>query len=131
MTTELYIHCFIACLIGNIVHVAFKIKSLTDDHKIANLQFSLWEYLKMDKWALLLDIIASFALVYIIDEWLDMDSRIISKIKTLFFFVGLTGSYVVLTLTSVAKKRFRAAVDHKTNKADEIDGTLGTPTPTK
>lgn len=131
MTAELYLQCFIACFIGNLTHIAFKVKSLSDDHKIANLQFSFIEYLKMDKWALLLDVAASFALVYIIDEWLDMDSRIISKIKTLFFFVGITGSYAVLQLTSVAKKRFRAAVDHKTNKADEIDGTLGKPTPTK
>lgn len=105
-------------------------RSLAVDHKIANLQFSIGKYISDDKWALIVDAGASFALVYLADEWLDFDERILGKIKSIFVFVGFTGSYVILQLMSVAKKKFRAAVDFKTNKSDELDGTIGVPTPT-
>jgi len=45
MTLQLYIHCVIACLIGNLLHIGFKIISLQKDHKIANLEFSVGKYL--------------------------------------------------------------------------------------
>lgn len=131
MTHELYFQCVIACLIGNIIHIAFKVRSLAVDHKVANLQFSLGTYLKDDKWALLVDALASFGLVFVADEWLDIDSRIVSKIKTIFVLVGLSGSYVILELMSVAKSNFRKSIDFKTDIADKATGTLGTPTPTK
>lgn len=130
MTHQIYFQCVIACLIGNLLHIAFKVRSLAVDHKIANLQFSIGKYISNDKWALIVDAGASFALVYLADEWLDFDERILGKIKSIFVFVGFTGSYVILQAMSVAKKKFRNAVDFKTNKSDELDGTLGVPTPT-
>lgn len=130
MTHEIYYQCVLACLIGNLLHIAFKVRSLAVDHKIANLQFSVGKYIKDDKWALIVDAASSFALVYLADEWLDFDERILGKIKSIFVFVGFTGSYVVLQVMSVAKRKFRSAVDFKTNKSDELDGTLGAPTPT-
>lgn len=131
MTHELYFQCVIACLIGNIIHIAFKVRSLAVDHKVANLQFSLGTYLKDDKWALIVDALSSFGLVFVADEWLDMDPRIISKIKTIFVLVGFSGSYVILQLMSVAKSKFRQAVDFKTTKSDISDGVdPTTPTPT-
>lgn len=131
MTTELYIHCLAASLIGALLHVLVKIRSLAQDHKVANLEFSIKDYLNKDKWALIVDVLCSLILVYVIDEWLEMDSRIIGKIKSIFVFVGFTGSYVVLQLMSVAKKKFRDAVDYKTNEADKASGNLDKPTPAK
>lgn len=130
MTHEIYLKCVLACLIGNILHVAFKIRSLSVDHKAANLQFSFGKYIKDDKIALIVDALSSFGLVYLADEWLDFDERILGKIKSIFIFVGFSGSYIVMQLMSVATAKFRAAVDFKTNKSDALDGTLGTPTPT-
>jgi len=78
-----------------------------------------------------MDVFASFAVVYLIDEFLEMDSRLIGKIKTIFVFVGFTGSYVILQIMSVAKSNFRKAVDYKTNQADAANNTLDKPTPTK
>ena len=131
MTTEIYIHCVIASMVGVLFHVAIKIKSLWDDHKKANLQFSIRQYFADDWIALIVDTFAALILVYLIDEWFDLDARLLSKIKSLFFFVGFTGSYILLQILSVAKKNFRKSVDWKTNIADEQNGTLGTPTPTK
>jgi len=131
MTHEQYLQCVIACLIGNIIHLFFKIRSLAKDHKIANLEFSFPQYIKDDKWAIIMDFVSSFGLVYIADEWLgDLGSYAIGKMKSIFVFVGFSGSYVILQSMSVAKSKFRKAVDFKTNKSDEQDGTQGTPTPT-
>lgn len=131
MTTELYIHCFIACLIGNLLHVLVKIRSMAKDHKDANLIFSVRQYLTDDKWALLLDVVASFALVYLVPEWLDWDSRIVGKIRSIFIFVGFTGSYIILQAFSVAKKNFRAATKYKAKGFDESTGNADAPTPVK
>jgi hypothetical protein len=130
MTTELYIHCVIASLLGVMFHVSVKIKSLYEDHKRANLKFSVGKYFSDDWIALIVDIIAALVLVYLVDEWLDADSRLLNKIKSIFFFVGFTGSYVILQILSVAKSRFRKSIDEKTNTADAATGDLHTPTPT-
>ncbi len=123
MTHEQYFDCLIACLVGNFLHICFKIFSLNKDHKKANMDFSIGSYLKDDKWALLMDFASSFALVFLADERLgDLGSYAISKIKSIFVFIGFTGSYVILQAMSVAKKKFRATVDQKTNELDQIKG---------
>lgn len=117
MSTELYIQCFVACVIGNLIHITFKILGLSKDYKKANMPFSLGQYFKDDGWALLADFAASAGLVYIADEWIN-DPAIMGKIKTAFVVVGFTGSYVILYFTSRAKAKFQKVVDEKTNIAD-------------
>lgn len=131
MTRELYIDCVVACLIGNVLHLCFKILSLWKNHKQANLQFSVGGFLKDDKWALIVDFFSSLTVVYLVDEWLEFNEYIIGKIKTIFVFIGFTGSYVILSFMSVAEKKFRNAIGHKTDIADTSTGTMNTPTPTK
>jgi hypothetical protein len=131
MTTEIYIHCVVASLLGVVFHIAVKIKSLHDDHKVANLKFSVAQYLKDDWIALVVDVLAALILVYLVSEWVSEDSRILTKMKSIFVFVGYTGSSVLMQVLSVAKKNFRKAVDYKTNIADASTGTLDNPTPTK
>lgn len=104
---------------------------MQQDHKVANLEFSIGKYIRNDKYALIVDALASFALVYLADEWLDFDDRITGKLKSIFVFVGFTGSYVILQMMSVAKANFRKAVDHKTSQSDKLDDTLDKPTPTE
>ena len=121
MTHAQHYEMVVACLIGNLLHVCFKIYSLNKDYKKANIDFSVMTYLSDDKWGLIMDVAASFALVYLAEEWLgDLGNYAFSKIKSIFVFVGFTGSYVILQAMSVAKKRFRQIVDEKTNKADNI-----------
>lgn len=121
----------VATLIGNILHIAFKIYSLWKNHKKANLEFSIGKFFKDDKWAIIVDFMASFALVYVVDEWLNFNEYIIGKIKSIFVFIGFTGSYVITLAMGVAERKFRAAIDHKSNIADSHSGTLDKPTPTE
>ena len=131
MTHELYIQCVIAALIGNVVHILFKIISLVKEHKVANIEFTFKGYLKDDKWVIMADLASAFALVFIVDEWVVDDSYawILSKMKSIFFFVGLTGSYVIMYFGSVATKKLQKAIDYKTSIADTASGTLDQPTP--
>lgn len=118
MTHEQFIHCYVACLIGNIAHIAIKWNSTGVDYKKANeVPLSLWEFLKMEKRAVIADAVSSLGLVYIADEWLNSE-YVVSKIKTLFIFVGFTGSYLIMQLSSVSKARLRSIVDRKTDIAD-------------
>jgi hypothetical protein len=83
------------------------------------MEFSFIQYIKDDKWALLMDFVASVVLVYLADEWLgELGNYALNKIKSVFVFIGFTGSYVILQAMSVAKKRFRTVVDAKSNIAD-------------
>lgn len=117
MTRELFIECFIACLIGNIIHIAFKAYSLSQDYQKANVKFTFRQFVMHDKFALLLDLVGSFGLVYLADEWIN-NEYVMGKIKTLFIVIGFTGSYFILYFASVSKKKFQKIVDEKTDIAD-------------
>jgi hypothetical protein len=120
MNLELYAKCVIACLLGNICHIAIKYNSLYVDYKKANVNYGFRQFIKDDKRALIVDAILSFAAVYLIDEFVIASDWILDKVKIFFFFVGLTGSYLVMQLLSVGKDKFRQIIDFKTDKADGI-----------
>ncbi len=118
---DLYIHCFVACLIGNIIHLAIAYAKISKDFKTANLNLSLWQYVKNERAAIIADLVSSMGLVYIADEWLHSE-YILEKIKTAFVLVGLSGSYLIMWALSKSKTVLQKAVDEKTNIAD-----FGTP----
>jgi hypothetical protein len=80
--------------------------------------FTFRQYFKDDGYAIFVDFLFSFAVVYIVDELIIESEWLMNKIKIFFLFVGFTGSYVIMQIMSVAKKKFRAVVDTKTNIAD-------------
>lgn len=117
MTTELYIQCYVACLIGNLIHLAIAYRSRSKDFTTLNNSLGLLEFIKMEKAALISDFFASMGLVYIANEWID-SPYIMGKIKTAFVLVGFTGSYAILALTGRSKAKFRQEADNKSNIAD-------------
>jgi len=119
MTHEQFFHCYIACLIGNLVHICVNWNSKRIDYKTANEpQPSLWGFIKIEKSAVIADLVSSLGLVYVADEWID-SAYVMEKIKTAFVIVGVTGSYLIMQVASVSKKRLREIVDKKTDIADK------------
>lgn len=118
---NLFIDCFIACLIGNIIHLAIAYAKISKDFKTANLTLTLWQYVKNERAAIIADLAASMGLVYLADEWL-YSEYVLEKIKTAFVLVGLSGSYLIMWGLSKSKSVLQKAVDEKTNIAD-----FGTP----
>lgn len=111
MTHAQWFQCFFACLIGNLIALIFKIRSLVKDHKNENMTFSLRQFLRDDKWAIIGDLAGSFTMVYVADEWLGaFGNYFIDKVKTLFVFVGMGGSFVITHLFGAAKDKFRERV---------------------
>lgn len=106
MTTELYLHCFIACLIGNVIHLAAKLYSLSKDYHAQGKPFSLRIWWGVDSYAFIFNFVGSMGLVYIAGEWID-SPYVLGKIKTAFVVVGVTGSWAIMQLTSRAKKSLR------------------------
>ena len=120
MSLEIYFKCVIACLLGNVCHIAIKYNSLYTDYKKANVEYSFAQFLKDDKVSLLFNALLSFALVYLADEFVVQSDFIMNKIKILFFFIGITGSYLTMQIRSVGKRKLRSIVDEKTNIADLV-----------
>lgn len=122
MTHEIYFKCVIACLIGNVFHVAAKVLALWKDHKTANVDFSLWQYLKDDKVPLMVDVIFSFGIIFLIDELLVHVAWLFKYLKIFFVLVGFGGSYLILYGLSKSQNKLREIIDKKTNIADGIAG---------
>lgn len=114
---DLYVHCFIACLIGNIIHLAIAYAKISKDYKVANLHLGFRQYVKNEMATIIADLVASLGLVYIADEWL-YSEYILEKIKTAFVLVGGTGSYLIMWALGKSKSVLQKTVDEKTNIAD-------------
>lgn len=120
MNSEIYFKCVIACLLGNICHITWKMFQLHRDYKKANEVFNVNKYFSGDWPAILVDIIFSFAVVYVADELIGHSEYLLNKIKIFFLFVGFSGSFVFHSLMSVSEKKLRQIIDTKTNELDEL-----------
>lgn len=117
MITELHIECFIACLIGNVIHLAFLLSSRAKDARAANEPFSFLQLISIEKYGLIFDFVGSVGLVFAADEIVD-SPWIMGKIKLGFILIGIGGSYVVMQFFGQSKKIIRKVVDKKTDIAD-------------
>lgn len=115
LPNEIFVKCFIASLLGNLIHIGYKIVSLQSDYKKAKIEFSLPRYFKDDWIALAFNFFCSMIWVYVIDELVSHSSWVLDKIKLIFIAVGFMGSYAVMYPLSRAKKRFRMIIDEKTS----------------
>lgn len=113
MSQEIFLKAFIACLIGNIIHVAIRCvrlqKEMKQDKTLPDFEFKKW--LKSDKWVLLLDVVGSFGIVYAADEWLIGDIGRIAQehVKTLFIFIGIGGSSLIVGAFSNFREKMKSA----------------------
>ncbi len=121
MTREQYLNAVLACLIGVIIQVVYKVIRMQNKAKIANEPFSFQQWIKDDVWTMLLNVLSPFVIVWLINEWLEFDERIAGKVKSIFVFVGFAGSQVIMGFLSVADKKFNKIIDNKTNIADGIE----------
>jgi len=119
MTIVMYLWCFLAVELGQALQVALKMKSISDKAKLSSLEFSTNSYFKDDKWGLIAGLISNLAFLMFVDELVKIKPEIVDYLKFGFFFVGYTGSDIILRFMSVANKKINAGIDIKTTKADE------------
>lgn len=107
-------------ILGVVAHSLIKANSLQKDATVANIKFTLFDYLNCD-W---LGISASFIMVLI---WILVFGEVGAKypqildyVRLSFAGMGFFGSYILQTIFSKGKKYIRTVVDEKTNIADKL-----------
>jgi nitrate reductase gamma subunit len=120
MTHDQYMNAVIACFIGVILQLFYKAFKLNQKAKISNEKFNVIQWFADDYLALILNVLSPFILIYIMDEWITEEAGLlVDKLKSIFIFVGFSGSSVIMGFLSVADKKYNKIIDNKTNIADE------------
>jgi hypothetical protein len=121
----------IAGVIGMILQMLMKARSIQSKAKLSNVQFKFWSYFVDDWLSHLISLIAVALYVLlarrrIVDAPVNMYELILALSAT----VGYAGADIVSRFFSFTNRRINAAIDHKTSIADQSVGVdPHTPTP--
>ena len=148
----LYCKLIFGSLIGMAIQLFLKNKSFLETAQKANVQYSLNDFWRNDKWTIVLTFISISAGILITSGatsntithaptevskylwgflWLSSKDITIAMITTMFITIGYMGQDFLLRFLSRTSKELKAAIDFKTTKSDTADGTLDKPTPVK
>ena len=121
MTLSTYLLCFVSGLLGICFHIfAIKIPAVKTRATVANVSFSWTDYLKDDLAAILASVITVIAALVLLDEIIAFKPGVEPFIKAGFFFLGFTGSSVLISILGQAQSKLNAIIDIKTNIADQV-----------
>jgi hypothetical protein len=96
--------CFgIGCL-GVVVYMVIKMASLDADAKNRNVDFSINDYLKKDRFNILLSFLAVVLWVVLFEEAVTAYPKIQNFLRLSFAGMGLTGSLIIQKLNDKSKK---------------------------
>lgn len=120
----------IAGVIGMILQMLLKARSIQAKAKQANVEFKFWRYF-VDDWLSHLISLLSLALVMFIARrrFLDASIEMHEMILGLAATVGYSGADIVSRFFSYTNNRINAAIDFKTTQIDNINNTADKPTP--
>jgi len=118
------IHEVIICgLIGMILQMLMKAKSIQDKARLANVQFHFMEYFTQDWLSHLISIFAVALYVFLAKNRLaNVTDNMHEVVLGLSATVGYTGADIVSRFFSFTNKKINAAIDFKTTKSDVADG---------
>ena len=125
---NIYTECFLIAMLGLVLQVLLKYKSLHEKATKANIKMNLADYLKQDWLMLIASVITIGIFLFMLDDIVNFHVKAINWVKFLFCFVGYTGSDIMLRLFSAANKKLNNIIDAKTTESDAAAGTLNTPT---
>lgn len=117
---KIHIICFIAGLLGIIIHILVKIKSLQVKAKAGNAPFSLREYFSNDLVAIILSNVVVIASVFALgdqgvqnyDHWYANWPRLI------FIAIGYSANDLATRFFGATSAKINKIIDIKTNIAD-------------
>jgi hypothetical protein len=118
-------------VIGMILQMLMKAKSIQDKARLSNVQFKFWSYF-VDDWLSHLISLGAIALyVFLIRRRIvAAPVNMYELILALSATVGYAGADIVSRFFSFTNKRINAAIDHKTTIADNsvgVDPNMPTP----
>lgn len=117
--SELYIETAVLGVLGILFHIfVVKIPSLRRRSAVANEKFSLKGYFIDDYPAIIASFITVAVCILTLDELIGYRPSLLKYVKYFFFFVGYTGSSILLAVLSKTSKAINSVVDIKTDIAD-------------
>lgn len=131
MTLLDYAILFFLALLGMVLQMLLKARSIQDKAKKANLIFSFREYFLDDWLSHAVSITTIVMFLFFVTEFINFSAIVADYLKVGFAFVGYSSADIASRIFSVVNKRVNSAIDYKTTQADEANGTLDKPTPTK
>lgn len=121
MTTQIYIECFIAGILGILFHIfVIKLPALKTASNAANRPFSVVCYFKDDWVSISGSFLSIIISVFLIDNLLKYQPAVQPYLKFLFLFIGYTGSSILQSILSKTGDSINKIVDQKTNELDSI-----------
>lgn len=118
-------------VIGMILQMLMKARSIQNKAKLSNVEFKFWSYFSDDWLSHLISLMAIALYVFLIRR--RIDDAPVNMYELILAFsatVGYTGADIVSRFFSFTNRRINAAIDHKTTKSDIADGVdPTTPTP--
>jgi hypothetical protein len=118
-------------VIGMILQMLMKARSIQTKAKLANIQFKFWSYFTEDWISHLISLFALALYVFLARRRVvDAPVSMYEYILGLSASVGYMGADLVSRFFSFANKRINAAIDHKTTIADNsvgVDPNIPTP----
>lgn len=122
MTTNTYIMCFLAGLLGILFHLfAVKIPSTKTRATVANMKFTYSAFFQDELAAILASFLTVIIFLVLLDEFIAFKPDVLPYVKAAFVFVGFTGSSILIAALGKASAKINTIVDVKTNLADAID----------
>lgn len=119
-----------AGIIGMVLQMLMKAKSIQDKARLANVQFKFIEYFTQDWISHLISTVAVLLfMVMVRRRVVDIPQNLYEFVLAVSATVGYSGADLVSRFFSATNRRVNAAIDHKTTQSDKLDGTLDTPTP--
>lgn len=119
---SLYLECFAVGILGMLIHIGGKIKSIQDKARIANVSFKPIDYFTEDWLSMGVSVVTIFMAMFFISDVLHLKPEVLYYVKFGFAFIGYTGSDIASRLFGAVNKRVNQVIDKKTTIADEATG---------
>ena len=117
-----FLWCAVSGLLGILLQILIKMNSLKSKSKSANLKFSAKEFFADDWITIMISVLVVVVCIVLLDEILRFKPSIQAWIKFGFFFVGYTGSSILLYALGKTESKIMAIIDAKTNVSDTVTG---------
>lgn len=119
MTTQTYIECAVAGVLGAAFHLfAIKVPAAQSRAKSANISITLGKIINTELTGIITNLLAIAILLLIAGEGLNFKPELQTWIVTIFAFCGFTGSTLLLALFGKINGQINKVVDIKTDMAD-------------
>ena len=130
MTPLMYLEIFVIGLLGAILHSLFKIKSIQDKARLANVAFKPIDYWKEDWVSHLTSLCTILMCMFFVTDVIAVKPDAVPYVRASFGFIGYVGNDIASRVFGAVNTRVNKVIDEKTTKADTADNNTQ-PTPHK